>query len=49
MDKEIIQKLQEVSRYIGNTCMHDKIVITVDGIYLEETKEFHPVDGTWID
>ncbi|CRH92965.1 Uncharacterised protein [Chlamydia trachomatis] len=35
--------------YIAENCLHDKIVITAEGVALENRKEFHPASETLID
>lgn len=46
MPEELIEQLLPVSEFLAKTCLHSKIIITVDGVYLVDTKEFHPASGT---
>lgn len=42
MPEDLIKQLEAGSKFLAKTCLHSKIIITVDGIQLVETKEFHP-------
>ncbi|MBM6513396.1 hypothetical protein H7672_01875 [Streptococcus dysgalactiae subsp. equisimilis] len=42
MPEDLIKQLEAGSEFLAKTCLHSKIIITVDGIQLVETKEFHP-------
>ncbi|HHS2843983.1 TPA: hypothetical protein ACTEKC_001978 [Streptococcus agalactiae] len=42
MPEDLIKQLETGSKFLAKTCLHSKIIITVDGIQLVETKEFHP-------
>lgn len=49
MPEDLIKQLEAGSEFLAKTCLHSKIIITVDGIRLVETKEFRPVSGTLLD
>ncbi|HHL1113934.1 TPA: hypothetical protein ACQO4Q_001833, partial [Streptococcus pyogenes] len=49
MPEDLIKQLEAGSEFLAKTCLHSKIIITVDGVRLVETKEFHPVSGTLLD
>ncbi|MGT2755410.1 hypothetical protein [Streptococcus ovis] len=49
MPPKLIQNLLEVSEYLAKNCIHDKIIITVEGVSVEQTKEFHPASETLLD
>lgn len=37
------------SKELKNNDFHSKIIISADGVYLEQTKEFHLLDETLLD
>lgn len=47
--KDILENLLIYSRVLKNSDFHAKIIISADGVYLDETKEFHPLDETLLD
>ena len=47
--KEILENLLIYSKALKNSDFHSKIIISADGVYLEQTKEFHPLDETLLD
>lgn len=49
MEPELIEHLLLGSEFLAQNCLHDKIIITVEGIRLVETKEFHPASETLSD
>lgn len=49
MSPELIQKLLAGSEFLSENCLHSQIIITVEGVTLTETKEFHPVSETLLD
>lgn len=49
MPEELVEQLLKGSEFIAKNCIHDRIVITVEGVKLEEMKEFHPADETLLD
>ena len=44
--KVILEDLLIYSKALKNSDFHSKIIISADGVYLEQTKEFHPLDET---
>lgn len=47
--KAFLEDLLSYSKALKNNDFHSKIVISADGVYLEQTKEFHPLDETQLD
>lgn len=47
--KDILENLLIYSKALKNSDFHSKIIISADGVYLEQTKEFHPLDETLLD
>lgn len=47
--KVILEDLLIYSKVLKNSDFHAKIIISADGVYLEQTKEFHPLDETLLD
>ena len=47
--KVILEDLLIYSKTLKNSDFHSKIIISADGVYLEQTKEFHPLDETLLD
>ena len=45
--KDILKDLLIYSK--ENSDFHSKIIISADGVYLDQTKEFHPLDETLLD
>ena len=44
--KAFLEDLLTYSKVLKNNDFHSKIIISADGVYLEQTKEFHPLDET---
>ncbi len=44
--KDILKDLLIYSKELKQNDFHSKIIISADGVYLEQTKEFHPLDET---
>lgn len=44
--KDILENLLIYSKELKQNDFHSKIIISADGVYLEQTKEFHPLDET---
>lgn len=49
MSEDLIKQLEVGSEFLAKTCLHSQIIITVDGVRLVETKEFHPTSRTLLD
>lgn len=47
--KAFLEDLLSYSKLLKNNDFHSKIIISADGVYLEQTKEFHPLDETQLD
>lgn len=47
--KAFLEDLLSYSKLLKNNDFHSKIIISADGVYLEQTKEFHPLDETLLD
>ncbi len=47
--KDILENLLIYSKELKRNDFHSKIIISADGVYLEQTKEFHPLDETLLD
>ena len=47
--KDILENLLIYSKELKQNDFHSKIIITADGVYLEQTKEFYPFDETQLD
>ena len=47
--KDILKDLLVYSKKLKQNDFHSKIIISADGVYLEQTKEFHPLDETLLD
>ena len=47
--KDILENLLIYSKALKNSDFHSKIIISADGVYLDQTKEFHPLDETLLD
>lgn len=47
--KAFLEDLLSYSKALKNNDFHSKIVISADGVYLEQTKEFYPLDETQLD
>ena len=47
--KAFLEDLLTYSKMLKNNDFHSKIIISADGVYLEQTKEFHPLDETLLD
>ena len=47
--KYILENLLIYSKELKQNDFHSKIIISADGVYLEQTKEFHPLDETLLD
>lgn len=47
--KDILENLLIYSKELKQNDFHSKIIISADGVYLEQTKEFHPLDETLLD
>lgn len=47
--KDILKDLLIYSKELKQNDFHSKIIISADGVYLEQTKEFHPLDETLLD
>ena len=47
--KYILENLLIYSKVLKNSDFHAKIIISADGVYLDQTKEFHPLDETLLD
>lgn len=46
MPPELIEKMLAGSEFLSKNCLHSQIIITVEGVTLAETKEFHPSSET---
>ena len=44
-----LDRLLDCAEYLKKNDFHSKIVISADGVYLEQTKEFYPLDETLLD
>ena len=44
-----LDRLLDCAEYLKKNDFHSKIIISADGVYLEQTKEFHPLDETLLD
>lgn len=44
--KVFLEDLLTYSKVLKKNDFHSKIIISADGVYLEQTKEFHPLDET---
>lgn len=44
--KAFLEDLLTYSKVLKNNDFHSKIIISADGVYLEQTKEFQPLDET---
>ena len=44
--KAFLEDLLSYSKLLKKNDFHSKIIISADGVYLEQTKEFHPLDET---
>ena len=44
--KDILENLLVYSKELKRNDFHAKIIISADGVYLDQTKEFHPLDET---
>ena len=44
-----LDRLLDHAKYLKKNDFHSKIVISADGVYFEQTKEFHPLDETLLD
>lgn len=49
MRPELIKHLLLGSEFLAQNCLHNQIIITVEGVRLVETKEFHPASETLLD
>ena len=47
--KAFLEDLLIYSKELKNNDFHSKIIISADGVYLEQTKKFHPLDETLLD
>ena len=47
--KTFLDDLLIYSKELKNNDFHSKIIISADGVYLEQTKEFYPLDETLLD
>lgn len=47
--KDILENLLIYSKELKRNDFHAKIIISADGVYLDQTKEFHPLDETLLD
>ena len=47
--KDILENLLIYSKVLKNSDFHAKIIISADGVYLDQTKEFQPLDETLLD
>lgn len=47
--KDILENLLIYSKELKRNDFHSKIIISADGVYLEQTKKFHPLDETLLD
>ena len=47
--KDILKDLLVYSKKLKQNDFHSKIIISADGVYLEQTKEFRPLDETLLD
>lgn len=47
--KDILENLLIYSKELKQNDFHSKIIISADGVHLEQTKEFHPLDETLLD
>lgn len=47
--KTFLDDLLIYSKELKNNDFHSKIIISADGVYLEQTKKFHPLDETQLD
>ena len=47
--KAFLEDLLTYSKLLKKNDFHSKIIISADGVYLEQTKEFHPLDETLLD
>ena len=47
--KAFLEDLLSYSKVLKNTDFHSKIIISADGVYLEQTQEFHLLDETQLD
>ena len=47
--KAFLEDLLTYSKVLKKNDFHSKIIISADGVYLEQTKEFHPLDETQLD
>ena len=47
--KVFLEDLLTYSKVLKKNDFHSKIIISTDGVYLEQTKEFHPLDETLLD
>ena len=47
--KAFLEDLLTYSKALKKNDFHSKIIISADGVYLEQTKEFHPLDETQLD
>ena len=44
-----LDRLLDHAKYLKKNDFHSKIIISADGVYLEQTKEFYPLDETLLD
>lgn len=49
LNQDLLDCLSKGVDFLANNCIHSQIVITVDGISLQDTKEFHPASETLLD
>ena len=47
--KAFLEDLLSYSKLLKNNYFHSKIIISADGVYLEQTKEFYPLNETLLD
>lgn len=47
--KAFLEDLLSYSKLLKNNDFHSKIIISADGVYLEQTQEFHLLDETQLD
>ena len=44
-----LDRLLDHAKYLKKNDFHSKIIISADGVYLEQTKEFYPLDENLLD
>ncbi|MBJ6746425.1 hypothetical protein JEQ21_08170 [Streptococcus sp. 121] len=49
LSQDLLGCLSKGVEFLASNCIHSQIIITVDGISLQDTKEFHPASETLLD